>query len=99
MSIEEEIAAVKAAAEKKLRTLRERDRRQQQAVDQRLITLLRSEHAALADQLEVVARTQLAEETARRSAKAKAAKLRADGPSDKGDVAGRYSGQSMEYVR
>lgn len=100
MTIEDEIAAVKTAAEKKLRTLRERERRQQQAVDQRLIMLLRDEHAKLADQLEAMAREQLAAETASRSAKAKAAKRRsAEAPRNEGDVIARFSGPSMEYVR
>lgn len=74
MSIEDEISAIKAAAEKKLRRLRERERKNQQAVDTRILTLLRTQHTDLADQFEVEARTQLDAETAQRSAKAKASR-------------------------
>lgn len=98
MSIEDEIAAVKAAAEKKLRHLRERERKQQQAVDLRLLTLLRSEYADLADQLEASARAQLAAETAERSAKAKASRAPRPTEPSGGDDA-RCDGQILEYSR
>lgn len=76
MSIEDEIAAVRAAADKKLRSLRERERKQQQAVDARLLALLRSQYGDLAHSLEATARSQLSDETAQRSAKAKASRSR-----------------------
>ena len=76
MTIEDEIAAVRAAAEKKLRNLRERERKHQQAVDTRLLALLRNQYGDLADRLEATARLQLSDETAQRSAKARASKSR-----------------------
>ena len=75
MSIEDEIAAVKAAAEKKLRLLRERERKQQRAVDARMLSLLRRQHADFAGKLEATAREQLGTETAQRSAIARASRL------------------------
>lgn len=71
MTIEDEIAAVKAAAERKLRRLRERERKQQQVVDARVLTLLREKHAGLVSQVEAEARRQMQEETAQRSTRAR----------------------------
>lgn len=98
MSIEDEMAAVKAATEKKLRSLRERERRRQQAVDLRLLILLRSEHSGLANELEATARAQLAAETAERSAKAKASKSPRLAEASGGDAHAPSGGQSMEYT-
>jgi hypothetical protein len=74
MAIEDEVAAVKAAAAKKLRLLRDRERKQQQAVDTRMLMLMRDEHPGPAAQLEVEARAQLAAESAQRSTRARASR-------------------------
>jgi len=71
MSIEDEVAAVKLAAAKKLRLLRDRERKQQQAVDTRMLMLMRDKHPGPAAQLEGEARAQLAAESAQRSTRAK----------------------------
>lgn len=71
MSIEDEVAAVKAAAAKKLRLLRDRERKQQQVVDTRMLMLMRDKHPGPAAQLEVEARAQLAAESAQRSTRAR----------------------------
>lgn len=98
MSIEDEIAAVKAAAEKKLRRLRERERKQQQAVDLRILALLRRQHADLADGLEGEARAQLDAETANRSAKAKASRWsQSSGPSDSESGVARDDGRNAGH--
>lgn len=74
MSIEDEIAAVKATAQKKLRNLRERERKHQQEIDLRVIALLRSRYTDIARELETEALTQLVVEAAARSARAKASR-------------------------
>lgn len=71
MSIEDEVAAVKAAAAKKLRLLRDRERKRQQAVDTRMLMLMRDKHPGPAAQLEGEARAQLAAESAQRSTRAR----------------------------
>lgn len=70
MSIEDEIAAVKAAAAKKLHRLRDQERKQQQALDQRVIVLLREQHPEVSGQLDATAREQLAIEKIGRSRRA-----------------------------
>jgi hypothetical protein len=75
MTIEDEVAAVKAAAAKKLRLLRDRERKQQQVVDARMLTLLRQKHSGLAVQLEAEAREQVRVETAQRSTRARTSAL------------------------
>lgn len=99
MSIEDEIAAVKAAAEKKLRLLRERERKQQRAVDARMLSLLRRQHADFAGKLEATAREQLGTETAQRSAIARASRASRPGVSEgSSDTDARYGNQDVESV-
>lgn len=98
MSIEDEIAAVKAAAEKKLRRLRERERKRQQDVDMRMLTLLRSQHVDLASRLEAAAREQLAAETAQRSSNARASRAPRLGETSGSDVATRFDRQPTEFT-
>ncbi|MFW0774367.1 hypothetical protein ACLRGI_14480 [Paenarthrobacter nitroguajacolicus] len=74
MSIEDEIAAVKAAAEKKLRRLRDRERKHQQAVNARVLNLLRRQHADLTERLAVEARAQIAAERTLRSMRARSSR-------------------------
>lgn len=100
MTIEDEIAAVKAAAEKKLRRLRERERKHQQAIDARLLALLRSHHVDVAAQLEAEAREQLAAETAHRSANAKASRQpRSSEPSTVVNTHNSHDGQHLEAAQ
>lgn len=101
MSLEDEIAAVKAAADKKLRSLRERERKHQQAVDARLLALLRTDYGDLAESLEATARSQLSRETAQRSAKARASRSRrTEAPMAVGGKPdGRLDGPNLEHTR
>lgn len=103
MSIEDEIAAVKAAAQKKLQRLRERERKEQQVLDQRVIELLRSQHSVLAGQLDAAAREALKTEAAMRSGRAKAARSPGAVPSVNtgggGDAQVQYGGPGGELVR
>ncbi|QDW28595.1 hypothetical protein FFF93_001440 [Arthrobacter sp. KBS0702] len=99
MTIEDEIAAVKAAAEKKLRRLRDRERKQQQVVDARVLTLLRQKHAGLAAQLEAEARAQTAAESAQRSTRAKTSRaVPPAGRSDGGRDFTPLDGRGLEYA-
>jgi hypothetical protein len=100
MAIEDEVAAVKAAAEKKLRLLRERERKQQQAVDTRMLILLRDKHPGPAAQLEVEARAQLAAESAQRSMRARTSRAVPPqaGQSNGGGAVAPLDGRSPEYA-
>jgi hypothetical protein len=98
MTIEDEVAAVKAAAAKKLRLLRDRERKQQQVVDARMLTLLRQKHFGLAVQLEAEAREQVRVETAQRSTRAKTSRA-VPPPADQTDGGGAVaplSGRGLE---
>jgi DnaJ-domain-containing protein 1 len=79
MSIQEEIAATKAAAAARLRSLNERARRAQQTVDARVLVLLRKQHPEAAAKLDAQAREQLAAETAARSTRARATRRQKTG--------------------
>lgn len=98
MSVEDEIAAAKAATAARLRRLHERARRELQAVDARVLVLLRERHPDAAAKLGAQAREQLAAETAARSTRAKEARRqKADldagqGCAEHGDSAGRDAG-------
>lgn len=99
-TIEDEIAAVKAAAEKKLRRLRDRERKQQLVVDAKLLMLLRQKHAGLAAQLEAEARAQAAEESAQRSTRARTSRAVPPlvGQSDGGGGFAPLDGRRLEYA-
>ncbi|CCM62039.1 hypothetical protein [Candidatus Microthrix parvicella] len=79
MSIQDEIATAKATAARRLRRLNEQARREQQAIDARVLVLLHERHPNAADKLEAEARDLLAAETAQRSVRAKAAHRRRSG--------------------
>jgi hypothetical protein len=97
MSIEDEVAAVKAAAAKKLRLLRDRERKQQQAVDARMLMLMRGKHPGPAAQLEVEARAQLAAESAQRSTRARTSRaVPPPGQSNGGNAVTPHDGRSTE---
>lgn len=100
MTIEDEVAAVKAAAAKKLRLLRDRERKQQQIVDARMLTLLRQKHSGLAVQLEAEAREQVRVETAQRSTRARTARAVPPPPleTDGGGAVAPLSGRGLEYA-
>jgi hypothetical protein len=70
-SIEEEIAAVKAAAQKRLHRLRERERKEQQAIDQRVIMLIREQNPAAYEAFCAKARAQIQADSSRRSERAR----------------------------
>lgn len=70
-TIEEEIAAVKDAAQKKLRRLRERERKEQQVLDLRLVALLRERNPSAYEKMRVEARAHLDAEAAIRSERAR----------------------------
>ena len=70
-TIEEEIAAVKEAAQNRLRRLRERERKQQQALDLRVVVLLREKHPSAYEKLLAEAQAQLEAEAARRADRAR----------------------------
>lgn len=70
-TIEEEIAAVKAAAQKRLRRLRERERKLQQTIDQHVIMLIREQSPAAYDAFCAQARAQLLADAGRRSERAR----------------------------
>jgi hypothetical protein len=99
MAIEDEVAAVKAAAAKKLRLLRDRERKQQQAVDARMLMLMRDKHPGPAAQLEVEARAQLAAESAQRSSRARTSRAvpPSAGLGNGGNVVTPHDGRSVEY--
>ncbi|TDW31406.1 hypothetical protein [Cryobacterium psychrophilum] len=70
-TIEEEIAAVKHAAQKKLSRLRERERKVQLALDLRVVALLREKNPNAYETVRVEARAQLNAEAARRAERAR----------------------------
>lgn len=97
MAIEDEVAAVKAAAAKKLRLLRDRERKQQQAVDARMLMLMRDKYPGPAAQLEVEARAQLAAESAQRSTRAKTSRaVPPAGQGNGGNAVTPHDGRSTE---
>ncbi|MHA6694620.1 hypothetical protein [Homoserinimonas sp. A520] len=99
-TIEEEIAAVKEAAQRKLRGLRERERKQQQALDLRVVVLLQEQHPSAYEKLRAEARAQLDAEAVRRADRARrlprppADAQRAEMVSS-GDADARHSGRGV----
>jgi len=74
-TIENEIAAVKVAAQKKLRRLRERERKDQLALDLRVVSLLKGKSPAAYEAFCIEARAGLQAEAALRSARARRSPL------------------------
>ena len=74
-TIEEEIAAVKRATQKKLHRLRERDRKEQQLINLRIITLLRDKNPGAYEALLVEARALRKTEATKRAERARRAPL------------------------
>jgi len=72
-TIEEEIAAVKVSAQKKLRRLRERERKEQLALDLRVVELLRKRDPGAYEELRVQARAQIGAQAAVRAERARRA--------------------------
>ena len=73
MSVQNEIKAAKAAHTARMKRLREKERREQQRIDERMIGLLREQQPELASHLEAAARTALAGEARLRAERASAA--------------------------
>ena len=95
-TIEEEIAAVKEAAQKKLRSLRERERKRQLTLDLRVVALLQVRHLSAYETLRAEARVQLAAESVTRADRARRvprppADAQPAGSVSTGDAGARYS--------
>jgi hypothetical protein len=98
-SIEEEIAAVKEAAQKKLRRLRERERKEQQVLDLRVVALMRERHWSAYEKIRMDAQAQLDAEAVTRAERARRGpRLPADAQRGESISSGDASARLSEHV-